>query len=55
MVEGQNALEAFFVSTEGAAPIDDSDYDFARSVVDSFGLQVQSCTNYVPSLIKSGQ
>jgi phosphonate transport system substrate-binding protein len=52
---GQNALEPFFVWIDGAAPIDDSDYDFTRSVVDAFGLEAQSCINFVPSILKSGQ
>ncbi len=54
-VEGQNALEPFFGNTDGVAPIQDSDFVFARSVVDTFGLEAQSCLNFVPSLLKSGQ
>lgn len=50
--QGQNAIEPFFGYSEGAAPIDDSAYDFYASIIDAFGLRAQSCSIYLPAIMK---
>jgi phosphate/phosphite/phosphonate ABC transporter binding protein len=50
--EGQNALEPFIGSVEGAAPVSDSQYDITQRLAETFGLSGPVCyRNYLPAIL----